>query len=759
MTPNRVLSNDEREAFASVPEDIFVELFAQVFGLANVQLLVHEYPVEDIYGSGRSIDYALRTSDERIAFEIDGLTWHLPSVIPIEKYEDDLLRQNSLIHQGWRVFRWTDRELLMEPERVKEQLALFLESIPGLLSFDDFLPKQAGAVFELREHQKDALQSLSQMRAENKSIALLTHAQGAGKTIVAISDAKSVGGRTLFLAHRRELVEQSYAKLREIWPEASTGLFMGDVRDCEEQNVAGSIQSISEHLDSFAPTAFEYLIIDEAHHATAPSYKRVLGYFRPKFVLGLTATPDRADGQSTLDIFRECAHRLTLRQAVERGELAPIRCFRVVTNVDLTKVKFNQVQYNRKDLEETVIVPPRDRLIVDTYVSHVSGRKAVAFCVNIRHGEALAELFRLAGIPARSVSGRMPRADRERYLSEFHEGALRVLCACDILNEGWDCPDVEVLLMARPTLSKVVYMQQLGRGTRKAPGKACLTVVDFVDNSTQYNQGLNLHRVIGTRKYRPGGLLLAPPQQMQAEEEAIRLAERPTAVLDIGLWAKDYEEVDIFNWQDVVADMISVSELEVELASSEGFVRRAIERGEVAPDHSVTLGDRIYHYFKRGRIDEIRETLGLPKVEKHNIKDLFLAYAGDRMDMSASYKPVMITSILDCVDAHGRANLAEVVAKFREYYEQRRAQGLVVERATARMSNVENLDDSAIQRVMLDMPFEKFERRKYLQYARDLAFIRFEPNLWRQLKPSDLLRLRDICRDSLDRYYARLTPP
>lgn len=142
MSTNPKSGNNEREAFASGPEDVFVELFAQVFGLANVQLLVHEYPVEDIYGSGRSIDYALRTSDERIAFEIDGLAGHLPSAIPVEKYEDDLLRQNSLIHQGWRVFRWTDRELLAEPEREKEQLSLFLESIPGLLSFDDFLPKQ-----------------------------------------------------------------------------------------------------------------------------------------------------------------------------------------------------------------------------------------------------------------------------------------------------------------------------------------------------------------------------------------------------------------------------------------------------------------------------------------------------------------------------------------------------------------------------------------------------------------------------------------
>ncbi len=660
---------NERQALASAPEDVFVELFAQVFGLEKVQLLVHEYAIEDIYGTGRSIDYALRAADEKIAFEIDGLTWHLPSAIPVDKFEDDLLRQNSLVHQGWRVFRWTDRELMHEPQRVKDQLALFLESIPSLVSFDDFLPKQSGEVFELRQHQKDALDCLEQMRASGKTIALLTHAQGAGKTIVAVSDAQRLGGRTLFVAHRRELVTQAYDSLRNLWPEASAGLFMGDVRDFEEHNIAASIQSIAEHLEDFPRIAFQYLIIDEAHHAAAPTYTRLLGHFRPDFVLGLTATPDRADGQSILEIFRDSAHRLTLREAVERGELAPIRAFRVLTNVDLSRIRFNQIQYNRKDLEETIFVPPRDRLIVETYLNHVPGRKAVAFCVNVRHGEDLAELFRRAGVAARSVSGRMPRVDREKYMTAFHNGDLRVLCACDILNEGWDCPDVEVLLMARPTLSKVIYMQQIGRGTRKAPGKECLVVVDFVDNASKYNQSLNLHRVIGSTKYRPGGFVLAPDELKRADDEAIGRGDRPTTVIDIGLWAKAYQEIDLFNWQETVAGMLSVTELELELAASEGVVRRAIEREEVRPDHSVTLGDRIYHYFTRDRVDEVRQALGLPKIAPHNIKNLFLQYADDKMDMSASYKPVMLLAILDCIDMQGRARLADAVAKFRQFYQ------------------------------------------------------------------------------------------
>jgi superfamily II DNA or RNA helicase len=746
----------DRAATSSAPEDLFAELFTQVFGLDKALLLASQYPVSDIYGNSRFIDFALRTRNERVAFEIDGLTWHVPDATSVEKYEDDLLRQNSLVHLGWRLFRWTDRQIAQQPEQVKEQLALFLEGIAGLLSFDDFLPRQTGEVVELREHQDDALQSLEALRDAGKTIALLDHATGAGKTVTAISDARRLGGRTLWLVHTRNLVNQTQKEFERLWSEVDTGRYYGGTHESEAYNVVGSMQSVADNLEDFGPNEFAYLVIDEAHHAAAETYRRVLEYFQPRFILGLTATAQRADGQNLLELFRDCAHRLTLREAVERGELVPIRCVRVQTNIKLSKVRYNQVQYNRKDIEEVIAIPARDRLIVDTYLQHVPGRKAVAFAVNVRHGQDLAEEFRRRGVAAASVSGRMSNKDRDRNLQEFAEGHLQVLCACDILNEGWDCPAVEVLLMARPTLSRVIYLQQLGRGTRKAPGKECLIVFDFVDNASRYNQSLSLHRVLGEKNYRAGGLIMAPQDLRDAEEEALARGERPTTVLEIGLWARDYQQIDIFNWQEEVANMISLPDLERELAVAEGRVRSAMERGEVRPDHTLQLGERTYFYFDRDRTEEVRLAIGAPKIDDHTIRDRFMEFV-EEMDMAMSYKPVMLLALLDAVGEEGKAELNEVVRRFLGFYQDRRAAGLMVERPGARRQSVDELDETSARRLMLEMPFEKFERRRFLRYDRDLAYVRFDPRLWRQLRDEDLQRVREICRESIQSYYERIS--
>ena len=728
-------------------------------------MLAHEFPYRDFLGNTRFIDYALKTTDSHVAFEIDGpdhynTQLHQGVGAFLAKYEDDLLRQNSLTSDRWRVFRWTDRQLTENPEFVKEQLTLFLAGVPGLLEFDDYLPKQHADVLELRAHQQDAREWLDRIRAEGKTIALLQHATGTGKTVVAIADARAINGRTLYLAHRKDLVNQTRRRFRQFWPESNAGLWLGRTHDNpgDHQVLCASVQSITDSLAEFSPKSFDYIIVDEAHHAPADTYKRILGYLCPKFILGLSATPDRPDGKSVLEFFQDAAHRMTIEEAVSKGELVPIRCVRVKTNIDLTQVRFNQIQYSAHDLENAVFVPSRDELLIETWLKHVKGRRTVVFCVNVLHGEKLAARFRTAGVPAESVSGRDHDDRRKQILHQFEQGQVEVLCACDILNEGWDCPAVEVLFMARPTLSRIIYLQQLGRGTRKSPatGKECLYVFDFVDNAGHYNTALSLHRILDRKDYQPGALLLAPPEAVRDEQAQYRRCEKPKVILDLALHALAFEEINLFNWQTVVCDMFTASDMDRELAVTEGTVRRALERGQIKPaDHKLELGERTYFYFDKQRVPEIRQALDLPEVNAETIKRLFFDFVDD-MDMAASYKPVLMLAFLDTANNRGRARISDVVACFRAFYEQRAQGGLVVERGTMRMANVVEMSVVDVQNVIVTMPLKKFQQRRYLEYSRDVAWLQFNPDLWKQCSDTDLTHVRQLCQRAIERYYGRI---
>ena len=329
----------------SSAEDKFIDIFCETFGPELSQYVYLQYPFLDIYGRHRSIDFAVNSDCGRIAFEIDGNTWHNPSSISEDKYTDDLLKQNSMIHEGWKVFRWTDKQLEKCPDRVKDELITFLGMSPALFYIDDSMPAQNGQVFELREHQEEALINLKRMRKDNQTIALVQGATGSGKSAIGVLDAKAVGKRTLFLAHTKELVEQGYTNFAKLWPEVTIGRMVENYHDTNQFVICGSVQSVSNNLDLFNPEDFGYLIIDECHHAAAETYRRILSYFKTYFTLGLTATPERADGADLLQIFQNMAHKLDIKDAVETGILVPVRCIRIKTNIDLKDVRFSGFKY------------------------------------------------------------------------------------------------------------------------------------------------------------------------------------------------------------------------------------------------------------------------------------------------------------------------------------------------------------------------------------------------------------------------------
>ena len=550
-----------------------------------------------------------------------------------------------------------------------------------------------------------------------QTIELLYHATGVGKTITAATDAKAVGGRTLFLVNALKLASQAKDTFAKVWPEATLGEYTGSQKDVSQTVIFATVQSISKDLEKFSPTDFDYLIVDECHHAAANTYQKIFTYFHPKFILGLTATPERSDGEDMLELFQNVAHKMDLKTAVERGVLVPIRCIRIKTNIDLTDVRINGIKYNSQDLESKLFIPERNQLIVDTYLKYVNGKKTVIFCASVDHAAEIAKLLRDNGVKAEAVSGRDRVEIRDKILKDYETGSTNVLCACDLLNEGWDSPHTTVLFMARPTMSKTIYMQQLGRGTRRCPGKDDLLVIDFVDNANMFNMPYSLHRVLDIAKYQPMAYVLAPENKRKLDQDMLFQGEKPEAWLDVPIDVSDYEIIDLFNWQNSVKDMISQIEFVRMVDVQSETVDRYIKDGKIKPDLSVPFGDkRMFHYFREESVRNIAKQYGWDLITPQNMADKFMKFI-ETMDMSFSYKPVLLKAIYEYMDSNGRVALPDVVDYFIDFYEDRKAHGMISEKPNS-IYQKGGYTKKDVEKNILSNPFKRFEDMRFLMAAK-----------------------------------------
>ena len=708
----------------------------------------------DIYGRHRYIDFATESPESKIAIEIDGETYHNPSKVSENKYADDILKQNSLVYDNWKVYHWIYSQLEKQPEKVKDELITFLGSSPMFKAFEADLPVQMGQTIELRDYQQEAIDNLKKMREDGKTIALLYHATGVGKTITAATDAKAVGGRTLFLVNALKLASQAKDTFAKVWPEATLGEYTGSQRDVSQTVIFATVQSSSKDLAKFSPTDFDYLIVDECHHAAANTYQRIFTYFHPKFILGLTATPERSDGEDMLELFQNVAHKMDLKTAVERGVLVPIRCIRVKTNIDLTDVRINGIKYNSQDLESKLFIPERNQLIVDTYLKYVNGKKTVIFCASVDHAAEIAKLLRDNGVKAETVSGRDRVEIRDKILKDYETGSTNVLCACDLLNEGWDSPHTTVLFMARPTMSKTIYMQQLGRGTRRCPGKDDLLVIDFVDNANMFNMPYSLHRVLDISKYQPMAYVLAPENKRKLDQDMLFKGEKPEAWLDVPIDVDDYEIIDLFNWQNSVKDMISQIEFVRMVDVQSETVDRYIKDGKIKPDLSVPFGDkRMFHYFREESVRNIAQQYGWDLITPQNMADKFMKFI-ETMDMSFSYKPVLLKAIYEYMDSNGRVALPDVVDYFIDFYEDRKAHGMIAEKPNS-IYQKGGYTKKDVEKNILSNSFKRFEDMRFLMRCKDVETVEVNPIIFRKLTRKDWLHIVDVCDKSLEKYYMR----
>ena len=335
--------------------------------------------------------------------------------------------------------------------------------------------------------QRDALDALAATRADGFGAGLVVMATGLGKTWLAGFDsARPEFARVLFVAHREEILNQTREVFRRIRPDARIGLIKGPRLDLDADIVLASVQTLAQRLDQVPPEAFDYIVVDEFHHAAAETYRRVIDHVRPSFLLGLTATPDRLDSADLLALCEDnLVYECGLADGIAGDLLVPFEYFGVPDAVNFRPLPWRNSRFDPAALEHAVIAAERVSAAYDAWTAH-RGSRTLAFCVSQRHADVMAEAFRDRGVRAVAVHAGERSAPRHASLDAFARGDLDVIFSVDLFNEGLDVPAIDTILLLRPTASPVVFLQQLGRGLRRSEGKTHVTAIDFVGNHRSF---------------------------------------------------------------------------------------------------------------------------------------------------------------------------------------------------------------------------------------------------------------------------------
>ncbi len=336
--------------------------------------------------------------------------------------------------------------------------------------------------------QAEALEALQAARKDGQSAGLVVLGTGLGKTWLAAFDSEQAKARrVLFVAHREEILRQAMSTFRNIRPRARIGLFTGQEKDRDADILFASIQTLSRstHLSSFARDHFDYVVVDEFHHAEAQSYRRLIDYFNPDFVLGLTATPERSDGGNVLRLCNEnLIYRCDFPEGIHRGHLAPFHYFGVPDEIDYSNIPWRRTGFDEEALSTALEVTSRAQNALDQYRQR-GGTRCLAFCCSQSHARFMRGYFREAGLRSAAVYAGDDSDPRSSSLEALRNGTLDVLFAVDMFNEGVDLPDVDTVLMLRPTESRIIWLQQFGRGLRRREGKT-LKVIDYIGNHRSF---------------------------------------------------------------------------------------------------------------------------------------------------------------------------------------------------------------------------------------------------------------------------------
>lgn len=520
-----------------------------------------------------------------------------------------------------------------------------------------FAPEPRGPRPEPHRIQEEALAALEASRSDGARRAMVVMATGLGKTYLAAFDVEQVHAkRVLFVAHREEILKQALVSWQRIFPERYVGLYVGDQKDADADILFASVQSLSRKssLKQFPADHFDYIVVDEFHHAAANTYRRILSHFTPRFLLGLTATPDRMDGASLLGM---CDDNLAFRAGLVRGiaakRLVPFHYFGVTDSVDFQPIPWRSGHFDSAALTASVATDERAAQALSAYHKHApeEGRRTLAFCCSVAHADFMADYFQEQGIKAAAVHSQPTSAPRAASLRALTDGRLEVLFAVDLFNEGLDIPDINVVLMLRPTESPVIFLQQLGRGLRlgKTIEKPFLTIVDFIGNHRSFLQKPQallaltdtvLPPYAALRKLAAGEVELPPGCKVSIETEAIDLLEQVAKVSADDMLIYEY----------------------CNLRDSHG---RRPTAGEVFASglHFKPVHDRYGTWFDfvdaQGDLSELERRV----LERHRA---WLTDIGKKSRMTKSFKIVALRALLDLDALRDGATVDALAARCRE---------------------------------------------------------------------------------------------
>lgn len=356
---------------------------------------------------------------------------------------------------------------------------------------------------QLRLYQQEALEAM--LKAESNGVArqLVVLPTGAGKTVLFahLPIVRKNSLPMLVLAHRAELLNQAKAKIESMNPNLSVAIEKAENKAGYVDVVVASVQTLgrgnSTRIEGFDQEYFKTIIIDEAHHAAASSYQKILTYFKSDYVLGVTATPQRSDSVRLVDTFDEIVYYKSIQDLINDGWLSPLIGYRVKTETDISDVEITNGEYKQEQLAEAIDNPNRNACIVSAFTDLARDKKTVVFAANIAHARNLASSFASqTRAQVRVVLGETPEEEREQILKDFKSGVVQVIINVGVLTEGFDEPSIEAIILARPTRSTLLYTQIVGRGTRLNDGKLNCMIIDIAD-ATKGKKPVSLPTLLG----------------------------------------------------------------------------------------------------------------------------------------------------------------------------------------------------------------------------------------------------------------------